>query len=232
MTHVTTGTPPRRRTSRVAALLAAPTVAVCLLSGCSADQKAQTSRMVAPVAGNEANSRPHGQAALRDVQIRFDHPQGYPAGASAPLSLFITNNSALKPLVLRGVTAVNGRSGATLGTVVLVGGAPDIGAGGPSATAIPSTDPSEADEPASPAAVSPAGLTIPPNGYARLDVGHGTYLAVRDLTEALGPGSTAHVTFMFEGEEPLTVAVPFGVPLSPPPPRGHDPGPTRRSGAR
>ncbi|NJC66577.1 hypothetical protein HC028_18990 [Planosporangium flavigriseum] len=202
--------------SRVAALLAAPAAAACLLAGCGAGQEAQTSSMVPPVAGNEADSRPHGQAALRNVQIRYNNPQGYPAGATAPLSLYIANNSLSKPLVLRSVAAASAKSGTRLGPVVLLGGAPDIGAGvgepsisAPSAAA-PSANPSTSG--------APARLTIPPNGYAQLDADHGGYLAVRNVTEALAPGSTARVTFTFEGEDPVVMAVPFGVPLSPPPP--------------
>ncbi|MCW2643558.1 MAG: hypothetical protein JWP76_5864 [Dactylosporangium sp.] len=227
------GTPSRRRMSRVAALLAAPAAVIGLLSGCGAGQEAQTARMVAPVAGNEANSKPHGQAALRDVQIRYNNPQGYPVGATAPLSLYIANNNPLKPLVLRGVTAVSKKGGAKLGSVVLMGGAPDIGvgAGGPS---VPVTSPSLSVVPSSvapgqrasaapsvaatpSAAGAPASLTIPPNGYARLTVEARAYLAITSIAEPLQPGSSALVTFTFEGEDPLEIPVPFGVPLSPPP---------------
>jgi hypothetical protein len=222
------GTPSRRR-SRIAALLAAPAVVACLLSGCSAGQDAQTARMVPPVPGAEANSKPHGQAALRNVQIRYNNPQGYPARATAPLSVYIANNDLLKPLVLRGVTAASTKGGARLGSVVLMGGTPDIGVAGglqsipatsPSPSAVPSPVASAAGAPAAPsAAVAPASLTIPANGYARLTMEAGAYLAITSIAEPLGPGSSALVTFTFEGEDPLEIAVPFGVPLSPPPPR-------------
>jgi hypothetical protein len=230
------GTPSRRR-SRIAALLAAPAVVACLLSGCSAGQDAQTARMVPPVPGAEANSKPHGQAALRNVQIRYNNPQGYPARATAPLSVYIANNDLLKPLVLRGVTAASTKGGARLGSVVLMGGTPDIGVAGglqsipatsPSPSAVPSpvasgrrasAAPSAAGAPAAPsAAVAPASLTIPANGYARLTMEAGAYLAITSIAEPLGPGSSALVTFTFEGEDPLEIAVPFGVPLSPVPP--------------
>jgi hypothetical protein len=46
----------------------------------------------------------------------------------------------------------------------------------------------------------------------------GAYLAITSTAEPLGPGSSALVTFTFEGEDPLEIAVPFGVPLSPVPP--------------
>jgi hypothetical protein len=240
--------------SRVAALLAAPATAVCLLSGCGAGQINQTGRMVAPVAGVEANSR-HGLAGLRDVQIQYNNPQGYPAGATAPLSLYIANNDPAKPLILRSVTATS-KSGGKLGTVVLAGGTPDIEtlpSSSPSAavtassapSAIPSVTPTRrpsatpsagaaasagpsqgpsAGAPAAPsvapspsAAGAPPTLTIPANGFARLDPGHGAYLAITAIAAPLAPGSSALVTFTFEGEDPLQITVPFGMPLSPAP---------------
>jgi hypothetical protein len=252
------GTPLRRRTSRVAALLAAPAAAVALLSGCGAGQVNQTGRMVAPVSGVEANTK-HGLAGLRDVQIKYNSPEGYPAGATAPLSLYIANNNPGTQLVLKSVTAVNRQSGAPLGTVVLMGGTPETGVlprGEPSATAAGSRGPSaipsasasrkasatpsasraasagtapsagasegaSATPPSVAPGSSPAGvplsLTIPANGYARLEPGHGAYLAITTIAEALQPGSSALVTFTFEGEDPLEVPVPFGVPLSPAP---------------
>jgi hypothetical protein len=250
-----TGTLPHRRTSRVVALLAAPAAAVALLSGCGAGQVNQTGRMVAPVSGVDINSK-HGLAALRDVQIQYNSPQGYPVGATAPLSLYIANNDPGKPLILRSVTATSRQGGATLGTVVLTGGTPDIEAfpsAGPAPTAsatasrgpsaIPSVTPTRRSSatpsagsaasaapvpsagasgglsaaPSSSPAGSPPALTIPANGFARLDPGHGAYLAITTITETLQPGSSALVTFTFEGEDPLQIAVPFGVPLSPAP---------------
>ncbi|NJC73871.1 hypothetical protein HC031_29775 [Planosporangium thailandense] len=130
-----TGTPSRRRMSRVAALLAAPAAAVCLLSGCGAGQVNQTTSMVAPIAGADVNSKPHGQASLRAVEVKYNSPEGYSAGETAPLSLYIANNDAGKPLVLRSVTATDA-SGAPIGTVVLTGGTPSVGTGAaPSASA-------------------------------------------------------------------------------------------------
>lgn len=258
-----TGTLSRRRMPRVAALLAAPAAAICLLSGCGAGQVNQTTSMVAPIAGAQANSKPHGQASVRAAEIVYNNPQGYAAGSTAPLSVYIANNDAGKPLVLRSVTAADS-SGAPIGTVVLTGGTPDIGTGPagaagappsapaqPSATetaarpsAVPSASPSrrgsaspsaragasgspsaEATPSESPSATpsptsSPASLTIPPNAHARLDPGSGAYLAITNISTPLQPGSRIVVTFTFEGEDPLQVTVPFGIPLSPAPRTG------------
>jgi hypothetical protein len=218
--------------------------------------------MVAPVSGVDINSK-HGLAALRDVQIKYNNPQGYPAGATTPLSLYIANNDPGKPLILKSVTAVSRQGGAPLGTVLLMGGAAETGvlpSGEPSETAsasrgpsaIPSVAPSRrasatpsagraASASAAPSAgasegpaagasaappsaapgSSPAGappsLTIPANGFARLEPGHGAYLAINTIAQPLQPGSSTLVTFTFEGEDPLEVSVPFGVPLSPVP---------------
>jgi hypothetical protein len=245
-----TGTLSRRRTSRIAALFAAPAAALCLLSGCGAGQISQAAEQVAPVPGVEVDST-HGLVSLRNVQVKYNSPEGYPAGATAPLSLYITNNDPAKPLVLRSVTAYTKQGGPEVGKVVLIGGTPDIGAfpGEPSASAsdssspsaIPSGSPSRrpaASRSAAPAASASAGpseeptespsatpapsasgaaptLTIPGNGYARLDPDHGAHLAITELTEALRPGSSVFVTFTFEGEDPVEAPVPFGTPLSP-----------------
>jgi hypothetical protein len=235
-----TGSLSRRRMSRVAALLAAPAAAVALLSGCGAGQVDQTSTMVAPVPGVDVNSK-HGLAALRDVQIKYNSAQGYAVGATAPLQVYIANNDPAKPLILRSVTAVSKKSGAKLGTVVLTGGTADVevlpsgepsaatsatsATNGPSASpsarssrspSAPSPSPSAAAPSPSPAGAPPR-LTIPGNGFARLDPGHGAYLAITSIAEPLAPGSSALVTFTFEGEDPLEIVVPFGTPLSPAP---------------
>jgi hypothetical protein len=243
-----TGTLSRRRTSRIAALLAAPAAALCLLSGCGAGQISQTAEQVAPVPGTQVDSK-HGLLSLRNVQIQYNGPEGYQAGATAPLSVYVANNDPAKPLVLRSVTAYSKQGGPEIGKVTLVGGTPDIGAfpGGASASASPSessnpsaspsTSPSRqanasrsaapgagaapSEQPAERPSATPSAtgaaptLTIPGNGYARLDHDHGAYLAISKITEPLKPGSSIFVTFTFEGEDPVEAPVPFGTPLSP-----------------
>jgi hypothetical protein len=231
-----TGTPLRRRTARLAALLVAPAVAAMLLSGCGAGQVSQTDTMVPAVPGANVNSK-DGRVSLRDMQIKYNSPEGYSEGSTTPLIVYIANNNVEKPLVLRGVTATDKADGASIGNVVLAGGAPDIGVnpsgtpsagGSPSATATPSASGSQgAGATPSPSAPSqspsaapsgrPATLTIPPNGFARLSPDHGAYLAISALKVPLKPGSTVYLTFNFEGVEPIGALVPFGVPLSPAP---------------
>jgi hypothetical protein len=245
-----TGTLPRRRSSRVAALLAAPAAALLsgvLLSACSAGQISQTDRMVPAVPGTNANSA-SGVASLRDVQVKYNSPQGYQPGSAAPLIVYIVNNDVNRPLVLRGVTAAVSKGGSSLGTVALVGGAVDVeqnpstssshsasastspsasasasasasssaspsGSANPSASANPSGSPS-ATPSATPSGNAVINLTIPPNSFARLAPDAGGYLAINSITRAISPGSTAYLTFTFDRDEPVELAVPFGLPLS------------------
>jgi hypothetical protein len=226
-----TRTPLRRRPLRVAALFAAPAAAVALLSACSAGQISQTDKMVAAVPGANADS-PHGVVSLRDVTIRYNSSKGYAAGATAPLAVFIVNNSLDTAVTLRGVSAAATAGGSGIGTVVLVGGAADIkanpgatpsGSASASVSASPSAPTGSAPPASGPASAPPSpstassanaalSLRIPPNSYARLAPEYGTYLAITGLTSALGPGSTAFLTFNVTGDEPFGAVVPFGVP--------------------
>jgi hypothetical protein len=235
-----TGTLPRRRSSRVAALLAAPAAALLsglLLSACSAGQISQTDTMVPAVPGANADS-PKGVASLRDVQVKYNSPQGYQAGAVAPLIVYIVNNDINRPLVLRGVTAAVSKGGPSLGTVVLAGGAVDVEqnqsatpsasashSASPSASASASASPSgsasatPSGSPSATPSASPSGnavinLTIPPNSFARLAPDAGGYLAINSITQAIGPGSTTYLTFTFDRDEPVEMPVPFGLPLT------------------
>src|SRR5947199_3223126 len=106
-------------------MLAAPVVADALLSGCGAGQISQTDQMIPAVPGANANS-PHGLASVRNVMIRYNSPTGYPAGGTAPLVVYIVNNSRDKTLTLRSVLAAVKEKGDPLGTVVLAGGAAEI----------------------------------------------------------------------------------------------------------
>lgn len=159
-----TGTPPRRRSSRVAALLAAPAAAMLsglLLSACSAGQISQTDTMVPAVPGANADS-PKGLASLRNVQIKYNSSQGYQAGATAPLIVYVVNNDVNRPLVLQGVTAATTKGGPSVGTVILSGGAVDVEkspSGTPSASASASAS-------ASPSASASASASAPASASA------------------------------------------------------------------
>jgi hypothetical protein len=243
-----TGTQPRRRFLGVAALLASPAAALALMAGCSVGQVSQTDTMVPAVPGTslDVNS---GQvdASLRNLMIAYNSPQGYSAGSTAPLVVFMTNNSADEPIVLTSVTATDGQGGPSLGTVVLTGGpvtaqknpAPGAsGSAGPSASASASASaaPSTSASASAPSSTAPSGapsappsggpsapagspinLTIPPASYVQLAQQLGAHLAITGLTRPLTPGAKAYLTFTFAGAPPAGTPVPFEVPLSAPP---------------
>jgi hypothetical protein len=138
----------RIRPPRLATLFAVPAAALAVLSGCSAGQISQTDRMVPAVPGANVDS-PHGLVSLRNAMIKYNGSKGYPVGATAPLVVYIVNNSLDSAVTVRGVSAADRAGGASLGTVVLAGGATDIetnpsatpsawASGGGSASASPS----------------------------------------------------------------------------------------------
>jgi hypothetical protein len=237
-----TGTPPRRRTTGVAALLIAPATALTMMSGCSAGQVSQTDDMVAPVPGVSVDSA-DGKVSLRNVMIKYNGPDGYPVGGTAPLIAFVINNEPGSAITLSGATAAT-KDGKPLGTVTLSGGAADIEGNPPpgqpgataSASARPATsasasasasadasarpsgsaEPSGSAQPVAPP-VAPLNLKIPANSFARLSPDFGAYLAITGLTQKLAPGDTAYLTFVVDGKAPIKAPVPFETPFSPPP---------------
>jgi hypothetical protein len=239
----TTGTPLSRRPLGAAALFAAPAAVAVLLGGCSAGQISQTDNMVSAVPGGSADS-PHKVVSVRDVTIRYDGPTGYAVGKTAPLVVYIVNNSESNAVMLRGVTATDRRDGTSLGTVTLAGGKADVEANparsasasaapGASASAsggAPATPPAGAPGSATPSTSPSAGasasasagpnaalnLRIPANSYVRLAPEFGAYLTITGLTSALGPGSSAYLTFNVAGDDPFGTTIPFGIPSGAP----------------
>ncbi|MDT5038176.1 MAG: hypothetical protein QOE03_3361 [Micromonosporaceae bacterium] len=233
-----TGTSLGRSPLRFAAPLAAA-VAAALLSGCGAGQISQTDTMVPAVPGANVDS-PSGLVSIRNATISYN-PTEYPTGSSAPLVIYIVNNSLNKAVALRGVTATDKPGGLALGTVLVAGGAADVEIiPGPSASAMPTGSPS-ADAPASPsataapsetAAPSAAGspsasaptargpgtggaalnVVIPPNRLVRLAPTFGAYLVIAGLRAPVGPDSSVYLTFNVVGDEPFGTTVSFGEP--------------------
>jgi hypothetical protein len=133
--------------------------------------------------------------------------------------VYIVNNDVNRSLVLRGVTATVARGGPSLGTVVLAGGAVDIGVN-PTTSGSASAKPSASATASAPASAPPSAsaalkLTIPPASFARLAPDFGGYLAITSISTSLTPGTSAYLTFSFDGDEPTEIAAPFGVPLTP-----------------
>src|SRR5206468_1122651 len=79
-------------TRRAVQVAGAATVAVVALAGCSAGQTAETSVLQAPISGLNTAS-PDGGLLIRNLQVIFNGPEGYPAGGSAPLEMSLYNQT-------------------------------------------------------------------------------------------------------------------------------------------
>lgn len=251
------------QTRRAARLGVAAVVGAVALSGCGTGQLAETVNKEPSVYGVNTQS-PDGSVLIRGLAVTYRDPEGYPAGASAPLELALYNETA-SPVTVRIASAPAAGAGATVvsGRNVTLSGAPDPGA---SATGIPAeAEPSGSPEPASPATPGAAGeptpgaeggptpqataagsgvdpsteptggadtgrpppapapgrlaeITIPPLSSAIFLPGGTQTLRVNGLSGPLRSGMSVNLLFQFNpGTEPVAVAVPVGVPLSPAP---------------
>ena len=212
----------RARTVVVGAVLAG----LAALTACSAGKVTQTSRQQPPIAGTNADI---GAIGLRNVQISFNGPEGYPVGANAPLQVRIFNQGATV-VRLTGVTAAG-----TAERVVLIGTPTPTSGPLPSATPAespspspsaspseaPSGSPSESPSPSPSATPTPTGPTgranfsveIPPGSYVLLVPGQGSgYLQLVGLTRELQTGLWATITFTFDNGVTAPIDVPVGVP--------------------
>jgi hypothetical protein len=233
--------PVRSRT--VAALVAASVATAVMTTGCAAGPGAPTEHMVPAIPGVNADSDVGDpKVAVRDLQIAYNGPRGYPAGSTAPLQLRVFS-SFVNPVRLTCV-----RVEGAAGTVVLVGGpvptpsatpatsspAPSSPPASPSGkkptatptagaaatpTAAPTTPPAPAGQPKAPACGGSFAVTVPPAGYALLVPNGSPYLAVTGLSHDLVPGDPSlSLTFTFDNGKTITAnKVPIAVPLSPAP---------------
>src|SRR4051812_2446217 len=77
---------------RAALLTGAAAVAVIALAGCSAGQVAETAYLKTPISGLNTAS-PDGGLLIRNLQVTYNNPLGYPAKGSAPLELSLYNQT-------------------------------------------------------------------------------------------------------------------------------------------
>jgi hypothetical protein len=243
----------RNRVWSIAALTVGALASVSVLSACGAGQITATANMVSAIQGVNATATvssddPNWDGAtvgVRNVQVD-NNGVGYPAGGTAPLTVYIVNNTPA-PLTLVGVTATfdtpgTGVSGTA--TVVLTGGpqpsAPPVLAPSPAATPSGSAKPgasASATESPSPVVTTPPpvgnatiNVTVPqaPAPLTQLTRANGTYLQLDKLSAPMSPGAIVHLVFTFKlGDDkgPLTlgdnpaqpVDAPFGPPTSPAP---------------
>ena len=212
------------------------------LSGCSAGQTAETSILQTPVSGLNTAS-PDGGLLIRNLQVAYKDPTGYPANGSAPLevSLFnqtqqeitVTISSQPQQTVTQGIVSAQQvgltgpapvpsssiASGPAGGGDTSPSSPPSAGTSGevPPPSGGPSAQPTEtATPPAAGAALTPAKLTIPALGSVSFLPGDQTGLIASGLSNKLAPGYSLALTVQSStSATPLNVLAPVAIPLSP-----------------
>nr|WP_296068493.1 hypothetical protein [uncultured Actinoplanes sp.] len=225
-------------TRRVALAAGAATVAVISLAGCSAGQVAETALLQAPVSGLNTAS-PDGSLLIRNLQVIYNGPEGYPANSSAPveMSLFNQTQSPITVQISSRPRQTETQDVVSAQQVGLTGGA---AAASPSAnpepsgsrqantTPIPSEQVPESGAPTTPAgsasaspvqpgaALQPARITIPALGSATFMPGDQQTVQLVGLSDRLAPGGSASIVFeVSTSNQPLELLAPVAVPLSP-----------------
>jgi hypothetical protein len=220
-------------------------VAAGAVAGCGAGQIAETSTIVSAVPGGSASiavptkNNPNGAVLIKNVTVDYNDVNGYSAGATAPLSMWIINQSTDPVTVTAGDAQLVDPTKATtltpIGSMSLSGGQPVIQdiqgvAGNPSTPpAAPSSppsaepsSPSESGAPSSAPAAAPtaASVTIQPGTMMVLSTSAGSdvqHLQVADLKGAVVPGNTVQLTFNVTKQDgtPLQ-STQIVAPVSPP----------------
>ncbi|HET6480146.1 MAG TPA: hypothetical protein VFG35_08930, partial [Actinoplanes sp.] len=193
---------------------------------------AETALLKSPIAGLNTQS-PDGRLEIRNLQVVYDDPEGFPANGNAQLELALFNQTTApisvlissKPQQTETAGIVSARQIGLTGSAAAASGvpsstpsAPASGApasGAPASSAPASSAPSTPAEPAAPA-VQPARITIPALGSATfLPKDRQKVLAV-GLSDRLAPGNSLSLVFEVSGDtQPLELVAPFGIPLSP-----------------
>lgn len=218
------------------AVLAAMLTGIATLAACSAGQITQTNGQVPPIPGVNATLGPAGQIALRNVQVAYNGPAGYPVGGTAPLIVRIFNNSTTEVKLTRVTAPGSAERVALVGRPSSTSGPAPSATPGRSATPAASASPSASAAPSGSASQSPSGgatakpapapattapagrtefsITIPAGSYVLLVPGQDGYLQLVGLTSALVPGLAATVAFSFDNGVTIKLQVPVGLPTS------------------
>jgi len=227
-------------TRRVAQAAGAATVAMMALVGCSAGQVAETALLDAPISGVSTQS-PDGRVLIRNLQVLYNDPEGYPANGDAALEVSLFNQTtepvtvliSSKPLQneVEGVVSAQ-QIGLTGGATAASPSANPEPSGSRPAASIPPGDntqassipdpsgqPSLPSAPASaPAAESlqPARITIPALSSTSFLPDDTSKLFAAGLSDELKPGNSLSLIFEISGySQPLEINAPFAIPLSP-----------------
>lgn len=175
--------------STVTASVIATLVTAAALTGCAAGQRAQTSSEFSVVDGASANISTIG---LRDLGVAAPPvATGYPAAATAKLSLGIVNNGQASD------TLVSASSPAAASVVIT---APSATSASPSPVGPASTAPS---------AAGGGRIVIPAANLVTIGAATGSgVVALTNLKNALVAGQSIPVTFTFQIAGTVTVQVP------------------------
>jgi hypothetical protein len=206
-----------RRAFRVAG---AATVAVIALAGCSAGQVAETAVLKTPVSGLSTES-PDGSLLIRNLQVTYNSPTGYPAGAAAPLEVALFNKS--KDSITVAISSKPGGSDGQVsaqqvGVVGSASASASASAAAPSPSAAGSASPSTSPSALVTPAAGPARFTMPPLSSLTFQAGDKQQLQAIGLSGKLFPGASLSLVFeVSTTDKPIEVQAPFAVPTSPAP---------------
>ena len=226
-------------TRRAALLVGAAVAAAATLSGCGAGQIAETALKNPSVYGVNTDAA-DGSLSIRGLAVAYNGPEGYQAGAAAPLELHLFNQTQ-RPITVTISSAPSDQQGEGILSargVNLIGPAPSSTATAPIAepsgsrdsavpiptgeaapTSGPSAEPSAnvAPAPGGGGVGAPARITIEPLGTVDFRPGDSPSLQIVGLSGVLRPGNSVNLVFEFGSGQPLVVQAPVAVPLSPAP---------------
>lgn len=193
----------------------AAAAAVVGLSGCSAGQVTQTDTQVPPVDGTNASIVEDDiNIAVRDVVVHYSDLEGYPEDGDAPLEVFVFNNGtsadtleSVSADVAESVTLVNSEDEESPADDQ----SPSEGTDDPSEGA--TGDESQAEDPQQ--GQEELSIELAPGAHEALLPDREQYLQLTGLSEALKPGSTVKLRFVFEKAGEVTMTVPMGTAMEP-----------------
>jgi hypothetical protein len=194
-------------------------VATSMLSGCGTGQVAATANTTASVPGGHtavavpAALNPNSAILVQNAFVDYDDPAGYAKGDSAPMSIWIINQTPFPVAVAPGdvtvtIAGTDGKS-PVAGHLDWTDAKHQAEKSAPASAPSPSTSPSgKAGKPGGKPSSSPSDLPTPsptptpagvpdviiaPGGIAVLTADAGTYLEIADLTNALKPGDVVTI---------------------------------------
>jgi hypothetical protein len=197
---------------------------ISLLAGCGVGQIATTASIRAAVPGGAATpiavpapNNPNSKVFIENVTVDYNGTAGYEAGASAPLTVHVVNQTPYRIAIAPGpaqVQVLGAADNATdLGTLVFAGGGPTPQPAAPSESASPSASASESASPsgspsesaspsASPSPSGPGAVIVSASDLLTLSKDAGYYMQIMNLSQPLTPGMTVRIQFEVVADAP------------------------------